>query len=275
MADGDERTGTARLVSVAGIVDRYAARDSVVHHTDARAKVPAAFAYILAISATREADWGTLFLLALPVAALVLASRLGPWFVLRRTFLALPFVLAAVPLMFTRPGETVFALPLLGWTASDEGILAVLTILGKSWLSVVVAVVLVSSTPMVEILRALRWMRLPRLLVATVSFTYRYFFVIGEEAQRMLRARDSRSARLPGLRGGGTVRWRASVAGHMAGSLFVRSLERSERVYAAMQARGYRGDHVFLADPPLPAAHLIAAAAFVSCAVTVQIGARL
>lgn len=262
-------------MSVAGIVDRYSARDSVVHHTDARAKVPAAFAYILAISATREADWSALFLLALPVAALVLASRLGPWFVLRRTFFALPFVLAAVPLMFTRPGDTMFTVPLLGWTASEDGVMAVLTILGKSWLSVVVAVVLVSSTPVVEILRALRWMRVPRLLVATVSFTYRYFFVIGEEAQRMLRARDSRSARLPGLRGGGTIRWRANVTGHMAGSLFVRSLERSERVYAAMQARGYRGEHVTLADPPLPPEHLIVAAAFVSTALAIQIGARL
>ena len=261
-------------MSLAGVVDRYSERDSPVHRADARAKVPAAFAYILVIGATREADWAALGLLAVPVLAVVLASRLGPWFVLRRTFLALPFVLAAVPLVFTRPGETAFTVPLVDWTASDEGIRAVATILGKSWLSVVVAVLLVSATPMVEILRALRWLRLPKILVATIFFTYRYFFVIGEEAQRMLRARDSRSARLPGHRGGGTVLWRARIVGHMAGSLFVRSLERSERVYAAMQARGYRGDHIFLTDPPLPAAHLVGASAFVACAVLVQIGVR-
>ena len=118
-------------MSLAGVVDRYSERDSPVHRADARAKVPAAFAYILVISATREADWAALGLLAVPVLAVVLASRLGPWLVLRRTFLALPFVLAAVPLVFTRPGETVFTLPLLGWTASDEGIRAVATILAR------------------------------------------------------------------------------------------------------------------------------------------------
>jgi cobalt/nickel transport system permease protein len=35
--------------------------------------------------------------------------------------------------------------------------------------------------------------------------------------------------------------WQGQVAGHMVGSLFLRSLERSERVHAAMLARGYNG----------------------------------
>ncbi len=262
-------------MTVAAVVDRYAERDSPVHRADARAKVPAAFVYILAISATREGDWLALGLTALPVVAVVLASRLGPWFVVRRTFLALPFVLVVIPLAFTRPGESVLTLPLAGWTASEAGLLAVATILAKSWLSVVVAVVLVSSTRVTDILRALRWMRVPRLLIATIFFAYRYIFVVGEEAQRMIRARQSRSARLPERRGGGTVAWRARVTGHMAGSLFVRSLERSERVFAAMQARGYRGEHLLLEDAPVRASHLLIAGAVAALGVLVQIGVRL
>jgi cobalt/nickel transport system permease protein len=35
--------------------------------------------------------------------------------------------------------------------------------------------------------------------------------------------------------------WRARVTGSMVGSLFVRSYERSERIYAAMLARGFDG----------------------------------
>jgi cobalt/nickel transport system permease protein len=37
------------------------------------------------------------------------------------------------------------------------------------------------------------------------------------------------------------VVWRAGVAGNMAGQLFLRSYERSDRVYNAMLARGYTG----------------------------------
>ena len=35
--------------------------------------------------------------------------------------------------------------------------------------------------------------------------------------------------------------WRARVTGNMAGQLFLRSYERSDRIYNAMLARGYAG----------------------------------
>lgn len=263
------------MAAFAAVVERYEARESVLHRADARAKVPATFFYILAVTSTREGDWVALALLLLPVVIGAFMSHLGPWFVLRRTFLALPFVLVALPLAFTRPGDTVFTVPLLGWTASDEGIRAVATILARSWIAVAVATLLVSTTTIVEILRALRTFRLPRILVATVFFAYRYFFVIGDEAIRMLRARDSRSASLPGYDSGGTLRWRARVAGYMVGSLFVRSLDRSERVHAAMQARGYSGEPRFLDHPAFPVAQGVWAGLLVAYALAVQVGMRL
>ncbi len=263
------------MAALTAVVERYAERDSVLHRADARAKVPAAVLYIFAVTSTREADWAALLLLALPVVLGAFVSRLGPWFVLRRTFLALPFVLAAIPLLFTRAGETIFTMPLVGWTASREGAEAIATILARSWVAVAVAALLVSTTSIIEILRALRWFRVPGLLVATVFFAYRYFYVIGEEAQRMLRARDARSAQIPGYRAGRSIRWRASVAGHMVGSLFVRSLERSERVYAAMQARGYHGEHRFLESPAFQATEGFVAALLVLYAVAVQAIVRL
>jgi cobalt/nickel transport system permease protein len=70
---------------------------------------------------------------------------------------------------------------------------------------------------------------------------WRYVFVIVEEAQRLLTARTARSARVRGRRGPG-VSWQARTAGNMVGSLFLRSLNRSERVYIAMLSRGYNGE---------------------------------
>jgi cobalt/nickel transport system permease protein len=70
---------------------------------------------------------------------------------------------------------------------------------------------------------------------------YRFLAVIGDEATRMNRARASRSASRDG-RGGGSLIWRGRVTGSLVGSLFIRSYERSERVYAAMLSRGYDGN---------------------------------
>ena len=226
--------------------ERYLAGRSAIHTADARAKLPATLAYVFAVTLTPVGHWPALGLLALPLAAALLLSRLSPLVVLQRSVLALPFLLAAVPLMFTKEGEVLFSVPLFGWTASREGLETVLSILAKSWLSVMAAVILTATTPAAELLRAMRALGLPRLLVATVSFMYRYLFVIAEEALRLLRARDSRSARLPGRSASASLAWRAKVLGNMVGSLFLRTYERSERVYAAMQARGYDGEPRFL-----------------------------
>ncbi len=74
-----------------------------------------------------------------------------------------------------------------------------------------------------------------------LAFMYRYLFVLVDEVNRMIAARNARSARADG-RVGGSLAWRAKVTGQMAGSLFLRSYERSERIYMAMLARGFDGE---------------------------------
>jgi cobalt/nickel transport system permease protein len=121
----------------------------------------------------------------------------------------------------------------------------------KSWLSVQFAVILAGTTPFSDLVAAMRGLHFPRILVAIVSFMWRYVFVLVDEVVRLRRAREARSAVLPGLKGGGTIPWRARVVGGMAGNLFIRSYSRSERIYQAMAARGYQGELRTLALPQL------------------------
>jgi cobalt/nickel transport system permease protein len=161
----------------------------------------------------------------------------------RSAFFALPFMLAALPLIFTRPGDPLvtFEIGPLELTVSGEGLRQFTTIALKSWISVQAALLLSFTTPFPDLVEALGRLRVPRILVAIIGFMYRYLAVLAGEAGRLNRARASRSAVVEG-RGGGTVAWRARVVGGMVGSLFLRSYERSERVYAAMQARGFDGE---------------------------------
>jgi cobalt/nickel transport system permease protein len=158
-----------------------------------------------------------------------------------RSLLALPFILAAAPVVFNRDGDALFSIPLFGWTATDAGLEHFAAILFRSWLSVLMASVLTATTESDHLLRSLRWFGVPRLLVSTICFMWRYVFVIAEEAHRLMRAREARSARIS-KQSGGSISWRAGVTGNMVGSLFLRSVDRSERVLIAMQARGYDGE---------------------------------
>ncbi len=103
---------------------------------------------------------------------------------------------------------------------------------------------------------------------------YRYIFVIAEEALRLMRARDSRSAGVEGRKSGGTAWWRAGILGSMVGSLFLRSYERSERVYAAMQARGYDGEPRFLWNPSWRAAEIAVGVLVAAYAAGIQVYAH-
>jgi cobalt/nickel transport system permease protein len=150
------------------------------------------------------------------------------------------------------PGPTLGTLPLLHLPISEAGLVRFASILFKSAISVQAAVLLMLTTHFTDTLWALGALRVPGVLVAIISFMYRYLFVLADEALRLTRARDSRSAVVAGdaWRGPSLVS-RARTTGRMIGNLFLRSFARSERVYRAMVSRGYQGSIRHLDPPPL------------------------
>lgn len=234
-------------------LDRYIDGRSVVHQLDARVKLVLTVACILCASLLPVASWLALIALTALVWAAVLASGVGLATILRRALLALPFLLVVVTIIFSVPGRPLFRVP-LGFatlTATDAGLLRFLTIFWKSWISVQVALLLTATTHFLDVLRALRALHLPQIIVAILSFMYRYLFILVDEAQRLMRARACRSAATVG-KGGGSVIWRAKVTGRLVGTLFLRAFERSERVYVAMLSRGYAGEIRSLGTAVLP-----------------------
>jgi cobalt/nickel transport system permease protein len=67
-------------------------------------------------------------------------------------------------------------------------------------------------------------------------FTVRYIAVLGREYQRLRTAMKARGFRMRC----DLHTWRS--IGYLFGMLLVRSLERSERILAAMRCRGFQGD---------------------------------
>ncbi len=223
--------------------DRYHETDSFIHRLDPRVKVVVTVVFILSNALLPDGAWiafGLSWLFLLFVNAL---SELGILFTFKRSLIALPFALVAVTVLFSIPGQPLSTFHFLFWdlTITDAGLLRFVSILIRSWLSVQMAILLVATTRFPDIVHALEHLRVPSILTTIIAFLYRYLFVLVDEVFRLLRAREARSAAVAGVRAGGSVAWRAGVAGNMAGQLFLRSYERSDRVYNAMLARGYTG----------------------------------
>ena len=103
----------------------------------------------------------------------------------------------------------------------------------KSTLCLFTIILLSNTTPFSEILFLFRRVGIPALLITILALTYRYLFVLIDEAARLRRARDSRMF---------VVRrhriWLSLTS--LLGQLFIRSTERSEKIYAAMISRGWQ-----------------------------------
>jgi len=227
-------------------LERYVQGTSLVHRLDARIKLLATLAFVLVTSISPPRVVPLTLLGALALAA-ILASRIPLLDALKRSSIVLPFAgMVAFSLPFTRAGETLWAAHLFGWTLTltDQGLWAFASLLVKAWLSVWVSGLLVATTTFPELLAGMRALHVPNVLVTLIGFTYRYLFVLVDEAMRLQTARDARSAGE-----GGTLLWRAKVLGSMIGSLFIRSYERSERIYQAMTSRGYAGQMVTMSQP--------------------------
>jgi cobalt/nickel transport system permease protein len=100
---------------------------------------------------------------------------------------------------------------------------------------------LVHSVGFVPLLRALRRLGLPTAVVLTLQQMERYRAVLAEEWRRSQFARAARSP--------GALAFSFSGYANQTSLVFLRSWERSERVHAAMLARGFRLD-----QPPVDAA---------------------
>jgi len=217
-------------------LDRYARQDTPVHRLDGRVKVIVFFTLIVVAVTTPLSAWQSFVGYALLLGAVLWVGRIPPAFVFTRWLLALPFILLVAFVPFVTEGRTLWSAEVLGLTvrATDRGLVTAGTVAVRATISIVAIITLTSITPFPDLLGSLRKLKVPAVFVLLASFAYRYLFLLVEEAQRMKRARDSRSF-------GGGFFWHTRVLGKMVGNLFVRSYARAERVYAAMLSRGYDG----------------------------------
>jgi cobalt/nickel transport system permease protein len=217
-------------------IDRFALGDSPIHRLDARAKLVAVLAYTLVlISFNRYVVAGLAPMAVFPLALLWFAG-VPVWFALRRLAILSPFILmlALMSPIYDRAQHLAAFGPWYyrvsgGWlTAADVAI--------KFACGVLALTAMMCSTRFALLLEAMRRLGVPQLIVMQLGFLYRYLFVLIDEALRVRRARDFRGAALA------PVGRRLGAVGGVIGTLFVRTLDRSERVHLAMAARGYRGE---------------------------------
>lgn len=230
--------------------DRYHEKESFLHRLDPRVKALVTVIFIVSNALLPDGVWIAFALSWLFLIVANALSKLGLGYTLKRSLVALPFTLIAITVLFSIPGKPIaeFQIAMWNFVITDAGLLRFVSIIIRSWLSVQMAILLVAVTRFPDLIHALEHLRVPSIITTIIAFLYRYLFVLTDEVFRLLKARESRSASMAGHKSGGSVLWRARVAGNMTGQLFLRSYERSDRIYNAMVSRGYAG-HLYTLNP--------------------------
>jgi cobalt/nickel transport system permease protein len=207
---------------VSDYLDRYGRSRSVCHRLPPRLKLFLSLAAIVTGMLIPPTHWpahGTLLCVLFAATSL---ARIPFRYVARRVggFLLVALLFGiGVPLSQGFRG---------GWE-----IMAGIVLRGTE--SFVAGLWLVNVIPFDQLLTTLRRTGVPAILLAILAFMYRFVFVLWDELDTMRTARRARTFD----RAGAIFRWKTGA--HMIGMLLIRALERSERVYGAMCARGWDG----------------------------------
>jgi cobalt/nickel transport system permease protein len=216
--------------------EELAKKNGLLQKLDPRIKILAILPLIVIAALTRRL-WvvATLFVVALAVALL---SKIPLGTLPRRVWLGvLTFTgLIALPALFLTPGRAIYSLPLVRWTVTEQGLRAATYLILRAETAATFSVLLVLCTPWSKVLKALRVLRVPVVLVVILGMTYRYIFLLLRNAHDIF---TSRRSRMVGHLDGPQQR-RAAAAG--AGALMSKTMQLSGDVYLAMRSRGFQGE---------------------------------
>lgn len=212
-------------------MDDLAAQDSFLHRLSPLSKLFVTIFYLaVVVSFPRYRLTALVWMALFPVAGYQLAD-----IALRTCFqklrLVLPLV-CAVGLLNPIFDRQIVAQ--LGTLAVSGGVVSMLTLVMKGVFCLLASFLLMATTTIEEICRALRQLHLPKTITSLLLLTFRYIGVLLSEVSVM---QEAYSLRAPGQKGVHISAW-----GSFLGQLLLRSMDRAEALYESMELRGFCGD---------------------------------
>lgn len=207
---------------------------------DARVKLFCILILVLTTAFSRD----LVVILCLYLLSLIFCSgsRLLTTSFVRRIWMFMPLYTAfvAAPALFLTPGDPLWGSTRFSITAQGLNSFLFLVMRVATTVSFMMLLVLTTSWP--RLLKAMRSLGCPRMVVFLLAMTYRYVDVLLQTANSLFLARKSRRL--------GHEEWRTtrSWIGALMGSLLGKSLHLSQEVFLAMQSRGFRGEPLLLSE---------------------------
>lgn len=213
-------------------LEELSEKNTIIHKINPVIKLLTTILFlIVTISFSKYEISGILPLIVYPVIIMSL-GEVPSRSLLKTTLLAMVFIIGIG--MFNPLFDKKAMVNIQGVTIT-AGWISFISILVRGFLTIWAAQLLIATTGMVNIAVALKKLKVPNIFIMQLLFTYRYISLFIEEIGRSTRAYLFRSHEGKGIR---IEHW-----GSFLGGILLRTLNRAERVYMAMSARGFTGEY--------------------------------
>jgi len=218
-------------------LDELSSQKTIIHKVHPLPKVLVTIIYLITVlSFDKYNISGLLPYILYPVVVSIL-SDMPILKILKRTFIMLPFIIGIGmfnPLFDKRPFISILGISIsFGW-------ISFITLIIKCSLTVTAGLLLISTTRIENIAKALRKLKVPKLFVTQFLLIYRYIFVLLEEVGKVIKAYNLRASFKKGIS--------IKNSGSILGQIMLKSFDRAGRIYNAMIFRGFDGDYIFGKD---------------------------
>ncbi len=177
------------------------------------------------------------FVLVIIIFKLILECKVAPVKLLKMTTVPLIFILTAlIPVIFSIGPSFISS-----FNYSETGFKKAVIIGVKSIASVSLFFFLILTTPVVQLNRVFKRLKISPLLCELIILIYRYIFLFFETASIIHLSQKSRM-------GYSNFKNSLKSTGQLVSSLFVKSFSHSKAAYNALRGRGFHGDFIFLEE---------------------------
>lgn len=137
----------------------------------------------------------------------------------------------------------------IGIIPITTGMISALTLILKGIFAIISSYFLIVTTGVENICYALKKLHIPNILITIFMLIYRYIIVFLKEVQKIWTAYSLRAPKQKGIH--------FKAWGSMIGSLMIRSIDKAEVIYQAMELRGFSPDNFFMKNQKIDKTSII------------------
>ena len=215
-------------------IEKYNNKNSLIHKVNPLVKLILTLFYIFTLLSVNKLNLNIYLYFFMYIFILMLLSKISIFDYLKRVIMILPFFVFVFffVTVYTKGESFIQFHFIFKFNISYAGLFKFANLLIRSCLSLFALLVLSFTTKFNFLINSLEKLHTPKIFITIINTMYRYIFVIKDESKKLIIAKNVKEFNINRF-------FKFKILSNIIGILFIKTYDKSERIYNAMLVRGY------------------------------------